>query len=790
MKTAKSNITIQNCEINAITPSLSTMPSLIAITSNNTKFINNKFNIKEYYPYGDNPSLAFISSSSSNYTFIDNNITMNGESTLIAIKLDTNSNTITNNNITVTTTGTATGVEINGNDNTVTDNYIVANDKKGDAAVTATGENNVVEDNMPLSTSLKVIAPATANIRESTPITIMLKDSTGKLMPAETITVKAGDNEAETVTTDEDGIAVYNLTATASGELNLTITFEDSGAYAGATQTVTINVNEDKDAIIEELNNTINTQAETIESLNNTIQQQNATITQLNETINTLTETTTGQAETIESLNNTIQEQNATITQLNDTVNALNETATGQAETIESLNNTVQEQRVTIDELNATVGELNATAQNQAQTIDALNDSLHQQADMIESLNDTVNSQASAIESIQETLTQLQNTITELTTPKDTILTIDPLDAIKYNSEVTVKGKLSDNETNALKDAYVVVKINGVETPVKTGNDGSYTFTTTINKMSVGDIKVAYEGSDKYNPSEASTPLTVEKADCIISIDQVTDKKYNDELIVTGTFTDSNGLALKNSAVTITLNDKIHYAKTDDNGVNTLTTKANTVGQNNITAGYRGNKKYNAYTTDTITFNVEKADCIITVDTIPDATYKDTITITGTFKTATGTALKNSQVNIYINGAKYTAKTDDNGVYTYTTKATAIGENTVTVSYNGNGKYNAYTTEATTFNVAKKDTTITMDTVTVDNGKISITGTFKDNDGTALKNSNVVVYINNAHYTVKTDDTGAYTFTGKANGTATVNVAYMGNARYNAYTSPSLTITV
>ena len=484
---------------------------------------------------------------------------MNGESTLIAIKLDTNSNTITNNNITVTTTGTATGVEINGNDNTVTDNYIVANDKKGDAAVTATGENNVVKDNMPLSTSLKVIAPATANIRESTPITIMLKDSTGKLMPAETITVKAGDNEAETVTTDEDGIAVYNLTATASGELNLTITFEDSGAYAGATQTVTINVNEDKDAIIEELNNTINTQAETIESLNNTIQQ-----------------------------------QNATITQLNDTVNALNETATGQAETIESLNNTVQEQRVTIDELNATVGELNATVQNQAQTIDALNDSLHQQADMIESLNDTVNSQASAIESIQETLTQLQNTITELTTPKDTILTIDPLDAIKYNSEVTVKGKLSDNETNALKDAYVVVKINGVETPVKTGNDGSYTFTTTINKMSVGDIKVAYEGSDKYNPSEASTPLTVEKADCTISIDQVTDKKYNDELIVTGTFTDSNGLALKNSAVTITINDKIHYAKTDDNGVYTLTTKANTVGQNNITAGYRGNKKYNA----------------------------------------------------------------------------------------------------------------------------------------------------------------------------------------------------
>ncbi|MBQ6443666.1 MAG: hypothetical protein IJJ11_03165 [Methanosphaera sp.] len=148
----KAHITIQNTRIDAQVPAITNTFNIIENNVLNTKILDNTINVEENDDASDNPSIVAISGliRSSNVTWTGNNITMNGKSTLTAIKLDGNTNTITNNNITVTTTGTATGVELNGNDNTVTDNYIVANDKKGDNAVTATGENNVVQDNTPV----------------------------------------------------------------------------------------------------------------------------------------------------------------------------------------------------------------------------------------------------------------------------------------------------------------------------------------------------------------------------------------------------------------------------------------------------------------------------------------------------------------------------------------------------------------------------------------------------------------------------------------------------------------
>jgi len=260
------HIVIKNSVINITAPSMDGTYEVISVREANTQLINNTINIQENYGVGDSPSLAAIGVDneaylSSNYIFENNNITITGaegsNSKLYAVKLVTNDTQIKNNKIIINSDTSDSAIELTGNNNTVTGNYIVVNDKTGDSAVTTTGENNIVENNAPLTTSLKVIAPATANINETTPITILLKDNTGKLIPEQEVKVTVGDNQTETVTTDEDGIAVYNLTATTSGELNLTITYEAQGAYTGSNTTVTINVNEDKDAIIEELNNTI-----------------------------------------------------------------------------------------------------------------------------------------------------------------------------------------------------------------------------------------------------------------------------------------------------------------------------------------------------------------------------------------------------------------------------------------------------------------------------------------------------------------------------------------------------
>ncbi|MEE3324451.1 MAG: Ig-like domain repeat protein, partial [Methanosphaera sp.] len=58
--------------------------------------------------------------------------------------------------------------------------------------------------------------------------------------------------------------------------------------------------------------------------------------------------------------------------------------------------------------------------------------------------------------------------------------------------------------------------------------------------------------------------------------------------------------------VKILINGKKYYAKTDNTGKYTLSTQANTLGTNNVTIGYSGNDKYEAYETNT-TFTVLKA---------------------------------------------------------------------------------------------------------------------------------------------------------------------------------------
>ena len=51
------------------------------------------------------------------------------------------------------------------------------------------------------------------------------------------------------------------------------------------------------------------------------------------------------------------------------------------------------------------------------------------------------------------------------------------------------------------------------------------------------------------------------------------------------------------------------------------------------------------------------------------------------------------------------------------------------------------------------------------------------------KNSNVIVYVNGLHHTVKTDNDGIYNYTFKANniGNITLTVRYNGNEKYNPY---------
>ncbi|MBR0472931.1 MAG: hypothetical protein IJI98_09580, partial [Methanosphaera sp.] len=126
-----------------------------------------------------------------------------------------------------------------------------------------------------------------------------------------------------------------------------------------------------------------------------------------------------------------------------------------------------------------------------------------------------------------------------------------------------------------------------------------------------------------------------------------------------------------------------------------------------------------------------------------------------------------------------------NCYYKVTTRATTMDKNNLTVTYAGNTKYNKAPAQ-TTCTVAKQDIVITFNTVKYSNGKVTISGTFTDRNRHALMNSLARITLNGKQGTAKTDKTGTFTYTTKANkGTYKVTLAYPGNARYNAYSKTS-----
>ena len=302
------------------------------------------------------------------------------------------------------------------------------------------------------------------------------------------------------------------------------------------------------------------------------------------------------------------------------------------------------------------------------------------------------------VDDLNQQIEDLQNELDQLKAPKATTLTLDPITDAKYNTNITIKGTLVNEDSIGLFNQVITLTIGDKTVDVITKN-GEFEYTTSFKTLEEQTVTATYAGNDKYNASEDTITFTLEKGDVIVTVDEISEVAYGDNVTITGKFTTSDGKAISNSNVKITINGKKYYAKTDKTGKYTLSVKVSAAGINNVTVGYSGNTNYNAYE-DTTTFNAIANNVEVTYEPISDVTLGDNVTITGTFKDANGKAITNSNVKITINGKKYYAKTDSTGKYTLSVATTKEGVNNVTIGYSGSEKYNAYETN-TTFTVLK-----------------------------------------------------------------------------------------
>ena len=281
----------------------------------------------------------------------------------------------------------------------------------------------------------------------------------------------------------------------------------------------------------------------------------------------------------------------------------------------------------------------------------------------------------------------------------DVIVTYDLIEDTVYGDNVTITGKFMDANTKAISNSNVNVYINGKQYKARTDKTGTYTLTAPATKIGTNTVVVGYGGSACYNSFEDSTTFNAGKQDVIVTYETISSVAYGDNVTVTGKFTDKNGKAISNSNVDVYINGKQYKARTDKTGTYILKAPATRIGTNTVVVGYGGSACYNSFE-DSTTFNAGKQSVIVTCEKISDVSYGDNVTITGKFTDKNGKAISNSNVNVYINGKQYKARTDKTGTYKLVTPATKIGNNTVVVGYGGNDYYTSYET-TTTFKVKR-----------------------------------------------------------------------------------------
>jgi hypothetical protein len=142
-----------------------------------------------------------------------------------------------------------------------------------------------------------------------------------------------------------------------------------------------------------------------------------------------------------------------------------------------------------------------------------------------------------------------------------------------------------------------------------------------------------------------------------------------------------------------------------------------------------------------------------------------------------GKALNGANVAVRLDGVDYALKTNSKGQVKVSTADLAIGTYTATVSYKGNAKYNP--AKASVVVNTKYDTSISA-VHDKEAGELVATLT-NAVSGKALVTVNLLVSINGAEYTLKTNSKGQVRLSTNdlAPGNYIASVSYNGNSKYN-----------
>ena len=348
---------------------------------------------------------------------------------------------------------------------------------------------------------------------------------------------------------------------------------------------------------------------------------------------------------------------------------------------------------------------------------------------------------------------------TVITVPEDVFTT--------YGVSEKLVATLKDVDDNPLVGEEVSIVLNNREYTLKTNSQGKVSLSIPTNLLpDIYDATIIYAGNEEYVSSTTTVWIIVKYVDTDISA------VYNNAASeIVATLTNANtGKAISGANVKFSINGATTSVKTNSKGQAKFSTAGLSSGT--VKISYAGNSKYKSSSTS-IVISV-KSDIIISA--VYDADNNELVaTLTNE---ATGKAVSSASVQVNINGATTTVKTDTKGQAKVSTAGLPLGTNTATISYAGNSKYNS------------ASTSISFDVKT----KVIVTDVYAYSDrivakltngatGKTIANANMIVEINGMKYNAKSDNKGQLTFdtTGlNLPSSYDLTISYRGNDRYTA----------
>ena len=303
------------------------------------------------------------------------------------------------------------------------------------------------------------------------------------------------------------------------------------------------------------------------------------------------------------------------------------------------------------------------------------------------------------------------------------------------------------------------------------------------------DATIVYNGSSKYNPSNTTAKVIVNKVTTIISASDVNIAYKDPNAEIVATITDEYGNPLVVD-LNVEFNGENLTVKTDSNGQASIPIGNLTPGKYAATISYNGSEYYED-STATAWVTVTKAETVISAPDVNIA-YKDPdAELVATITNEHGKTLV-VDLNVELNGKTYKVKTDSNGQASISLSTLKPGNYAATISYKGSGNYKGSTATALV-TVTKAATIISAEDVNVayndPNGEVVATVTNEHGKPLVVTLS---INFNGNDYTVKTDSNGQASIPiGTATpGTYYAIIKYEGSSNYEASTAmPKVTVT-